>query len=461
MKPIFKTSAIFACLALMLVACDRELEEDTTEYSGVPIVGTSDIWALSPGNGKFEIEWDVTDNSIVTGCYLTWSDGGENVGERVFTSDDEDYKIAPLATINYVVEDLAAGTYSVTLVNTSDVDIITSTVSKSVTVFDSSTYSETVDVAEVIHNGKDVEVDITTTLPDDCVGIIATYTKGGVSGTVSDLLAYDAFTTTAILPGADAGTTFTYVACFQPDNAMDSEYVKTSGTATQTVPQPSPLQPASIVVNAGDRRAIITWEVENSDYFAGSQITYTNSIGTETTLDLEYSGSVETPEVDVVYAEVGTNTYELTGLTGGETYTIGVRNYSYDSSDKQYLSRVAEESGVAPYDYAAYESSCALPTLLLEKVVNGEDTYLSVSFIETSSVSCRSIDFTYEYQSYVSGQTNTTTITDLSEPILINNALAGGNCSFVATFALPDNALDDELSLPSATYLMDCLVTYE
>lgn len=444
MKPIFKTSAIFACLALLFVACDREPENDTTEYAGDPVVGTSDIWVLNPGNGKFEIEWDVNDNSIITGCYLTWNDGGDNVGEKYFTAEEDG--VAPLATINYVVDSLPAGSYAVTLTNTSDQTIVTSSVAKSVDVYDDDTYTETVALTEVIHNGTDAEIDIKDELPEDCVGIIVTYTKNGVSGTVSDLLAYDSFTTTATLSGADVGTTFSYVACFQPEIAMDGEYVQNAGTEDGTIPSSTPVEPSSVEVQAGDRMAIVKWEVANNTLLAGSQITYTNSGGTSVVKSFDLS------EI-----QVGSNEYTLEGLTGGETYTVDVRNLS-ESED---VSRAATVENVSPYDYDEYVESCTLPvmTLTAEEILGV--TYLVVQFTELGSVSCRSIDFVYEYVSPIAGATATKTLTEFEEPLYISNAQAKAPCYFVATFALPDNALDEECSLTSDVVYMDCIYVDE
>ncbi len=441
MKPIFKTSAIFACLALLFVACDREPISTVTDYAGDPVVGTSNIWALSPGNGKFQIEWDVNDNENITGCYLTWSDGGSNVGEAYFTAEDDG--IAPLASIVYTVEDLEAGEYSVTLTNTSDVEIVTMAIAKSVTVYDSSTYTGTVDITEVIHNGKDAELDITDALPTDCVGIIATYTKGGEE-VVSDLLPLDAYTTTVTLSGADVGSTFSYVTCFQPTNAMSGEYVENAGSADGEIPGSTPLQPSSIEVNAGDRKAIVTWNVESDYLLYGSRLTYTTSGGISTTIDYSYANG----EVSL-----GENIIEIPSLSGSESYTVEVRNMSED----EYLSRALTVENVTPYDYDEYMESCVLPNMTLAKEIISDVTNLKVSFVELGTVSCSSIEFVYEYVSPVAGLTKSRIITDFSEPTYITDAQAKAPCYYIATFELPENAVDDEHTITSEVYYMDCI----
>lgn len=436
MKRLFKTSAIFACLALLLGACDREPVDGTTEYSGVPIVPTSDITVLKPGNGKFEIEWEINDNDNITGCELYWSNGLGTSGTQVFTAEDDG--VAPRATLTYLVEDLPSGSFTVSLTNTSDIDIYTVAVSKSVSVYDDSSYTESVVVSEVIHTGVNAEIDWEGEAPDDCVGVFVTYTKDGEE-VISSLLPAEG---TAVLEGADEGSTFTYVTCYQPEIAVADDYVQIAtpdedGTVDDDgvivpletdIPSASPEAPVSLSVLPGDCFIRVTWDITSLDYLAETVISYTSTDGS-------VSGSKTYTTV-----ELGSNTYDLTGLSKDYTYTVSVRN-STSSGD---VSRAAEVENVEIYDYGYYISSCTAPTIVMTTTVNDSGkTVISVKVTDVSLITCTDVSITYRYGKSTS-QYATVSITDFSEPTIISNGYSGGDYSYSATFALPEGALNDE-----------------
>ncbi len=428
MKRFFRTSAIIACFALLGVACDRVVEDDNTVYEGLPIVPASSINELFPGNGKIYVEWEVSDDDNITATVLAWDDSNGNSGSETVAD------VSARDIMNLTISDLPAGTYSVSLTNTCDVDVYTIPVSRSVTVFDETTYSSSTAIGytQIVHDGTSATI-YWEDAQEDCVGVIITYKRYGSTYTSGLLPVYTGSTS---LYGADSSQEISYITCYQPDIAITGDYVEKTKTGV-AIPAPSPTAPTSVSVRPGNEKMEVTWNVDTSNiYFAKTVVEYGYEGGTTKTVTYEASDLVD-----------GENIKIIEGLTAEKMYSVTVYN---SGEDADAVSASVTVDYIEIYDLESLEASysSSMPTVTPYM----EDGILYVTVTQSTavgSVDCDIVSFNYQRTSSDGDESKrgVAEITDFTEPYAITGVVEGSKYTYSATFSLPDGALDDETTI--------------
>ncbi|MFR9593386.1 MAG: DUF4998 domain-containing protein [Rikenellaceae bacterium] len=428
MKRFFRTSAILACFALFSVACDRAVEEDTTVYEGLPIVPASSINELFPGNGKFYVEWEVSDDDNITSTILAWDDSNGNSGS--YTVEE----VSAREIKDLTIDNLPAGTYSVSLTNSCDIDVYTIPVSRSVTVFNDDTYasSTALGYTQILHDGSNATI-YWEEAQEDCVGVIITYKRAG-STYVSDLLSV--YTGVTVLSGADESQEISYNTCYQPDIAIEGDYVIKSSTGVP-IPAPSPTAPTGVSVRPGNEKMEVTWSVDTGNiYFAKTVIEYGYS-----------GGTIKTVTYTADELDNGENVKYIEDLVAEKIYSIEIYNCGEDDGA---VSASQTVNYIEIYDLeslqASYTSSMPTVTPYMENSI----LYITVTQSTTvGSTDCDIVSFNYQRTSSDGdvSKRGVAQITDFTEPYAITGVVEGSKYTYSATFSLPDGALDDETTI--------------
>ncbi len=427
MKRFFRTFAIIACSALLGIACDRVVEDEEASYDITPIVPASSINELFPGNGKFYAEWEVSDNNNITSTILSWDDGNGNSGS--YTAED----VSARDIKDITIDGLPAGTYAVSLTNAYDIDAYTIPVSRSVTVFDEDTYatSTAIEYTQIVHDGTSATI-YWEEAQDDCVGIIATYKRWGSTYTSSLLSVYSGSTT---LVGADSSQDISYITCYQPEIAIEGDYVERYSEGV--IPSPSPTAPTSVSVRPGNEKMEVTWTVDKSnEYFVKTIVEYGYT-----------GGSTYTVTYTAEELEDGENVKYIENLVAEKMYSIEIYNCG---ENDDAISASETVNYIEIYDLESLQSSYASSMPTVTPYMENSILYITVTQSTTvGSVDCDIVSFNYQRTSSDGDESKrgVATITDFTEPYAVTGVVDGSKYTYSATFSLPDGALDDETTI--------------
>ncbi|MFI3282728.1 MAG: DUF4998 domain-containing protein [Rikenellaceae bacterium] len=411
MKNFLKSTAIFACIALLFCACS----EDTTDDA--PVVESSSIRSVTPGNGKFQVKWTVPTDDEITRCVISWSDNNGVSG---------DYCVAAVAgTMTETISGLSAGTYDVTVENYGETRIDSTPVSVSgVEVYDATSFSAPEIVSALVEmNGDGVNVLIEWEEGvEDCTGVIISYTDVNDAEQKSSLLSvYEA----ATLSDVKGGSTCSYTAFFHPEGGLDEVILPSAGETSIPSSADAPAAPESVAVYSGDYKFRVNWELADGDTQSKSAVILYNN-GEATSYYFVESVSDKN--------EIYIDTPEL-----GDTYTVSVRNVSSNGM----MSDVVEgDSEAIPYDWASFKSEYKerIPDYT---AMYYNDTTFVLTINWTATLNCDNIYLSYTYD--VSGSTKELSITrekmEAGERTIID-AMPGSTYEINTRYVMAGNGLD-------------------
>ncbi|MFR9592222.1 MAG: DUF4998 domain-containing protein [Rikenellaceae bacterium] len=368
MKNFLKSTAIFACIALLLGACSEDSTEDI-------YVDSSTIRSVTPGDGKFEVKWTVPNDENITRCVISWS--GDNGVDDSYCVEVEQ------GTNVQTITGVAAGTYTVTVENYGDVQINSDAYvfTESIYVYDYTSF--TLPTVSSVMNELADENDETMNVyiewkdvSEDCKGVIVSYLDANKTTVKSSLLSASG---TTVLEGVGNNSgTYTYTAFFQPEGGLD-ETLLSGGSVSVADLSNAPSAPTNIVVSSGDYEFYVAWDLDDSDTEAAtatrSMIIYDN--GEEAQYFYASSLSSTGNKAQIPVSEVGS------------TYSISVRNISAGGT---LSDATAGDSDAVPYDWAVYEESASIPEIT-GVLYNDTTFYMTINWVAT--LECDEVNVKY------------------------------------------------------------------
>ncbi len=381
MKNFLKLFALFACSALVFVAC--ETDETVDDYT-VEVTKISDYKVL-PGSEKIQVTWTVPDDKDITGAKIVWT--GSSEGEHSIGEDDG---FAINTDQEYIIPDLNdGGVYSVTIYSLVGAYLGTgSAIEAGVKVYGPETYAEAaqpeVDGGTVTMGETDATVTWTNIdFSEGAYGVdvkylnndgIYDYEKTIFTGT-------DGQTTTLTNP--KPGESFTYMALYKPnsqsydfDNNTHDEgydYAEVEGKATVTIANTDLTNATPVIESAvgGNEKLTVKWS-GITDKVLSADITlykydadsgeYIKDItfGTEGTTNVLASAFEKVLVQDAeTQDERYVVTYEIENLTSGTNYKVGIKN-----NIESYSTSEVPTSNIFVYgdDLYKYQPMIAVPT---------------------------------------------------------------------------------------------------
>ncbi len=331
MKNFLKSTAIFACLALLMCACSEDSTEDTS------VVDPSSIRSVTPGDGKFKVRWTVPSNDAITKCIISWtSDKG---------AADQSTVYATSGTNEQTITGLSAGTYTISVVNCNDTKVISTAVeSTDIVVYDYTSFVMPKINSVLVESAEEMNVYVEwSDIDENCKSVFVTMTDA--SGATTKFNNLDISSGTSLLTGlTNKEYTCTYSAYFQPEGGLDETFMLGDDSADVPDLSDAPPAPENVVVNSLEYGFMVTWDLNVMDGKSDRSVIVYND-GEESVYYYVNKLSGTGNNVTVPVAEIGS------------TYSIAVRNVSNcvlsDSADG--------DSDATPYDMEAFKASADLP----------------------------------------------------------------------------------------------------
>ncbi|MFI3283119.1 MAG: hypothetical protein SNG10_06355, partial [Rikenellaceae bacterium] len=426
MKNFLKSTAIFACAALLLGACT---DEDTDDVGG-GVLSIPTIEDLQAGNEKAVLKWSVpTSNTEVTQCKISWEGNGVSGSTNTATTPGE--------IMTYIIEGsgshaLTSGNYTVTIQGLIPTTGETSaTTSASVTVYDTTDYAGK---APLIASSVAVDGGVEITwgqVNSECDSVYLSYISDYVQAYVGDNTISTGSRT--LLPDADLGTTVSYVALLKPADGYD--YVEIAGT--EYTLDSAPASPIAEAIQVGKEKFIVTWEMPA----AGAAFDEIESVV------ITYGDLTE--EITSFTAGAG-NTATISGVAAG-TYEVTIHSVKAGGFASDAEAQDAYFGEITVYDDATYDDY--VPTLKSVENVDGTVTFT----LNTPDADCTSAKLTYYTDG---GATSDLSFNLKASPraVTAQDAAEGTEITITATF-LPEGAIAtdeieesavDALTVPAA-----------
>ncbi len=357
MKNFLKSTAIFACVALLFGACSKDSTED--EAGGNSVVATPSITEATPGDGKIYLAWDVPSICDADESVITWYDVSDT------TTPIGSYTEEVVAGGSYSctigeTDALVAGTYSVTVANristTGDTSKIATT---EVKVYSAESYATKLPVPanyyyEVITSTTGTVHITWGAFHADCQSVTVYYgTDYGTPKSVSELVEGAETLLQGVSPGQ---TNFKYVATFAP--SADSDVVTVESEVLELGITAS--APANVVAKSGLGRFELCWDLaaDEFDYITSVEITYAD----DKTLSVEKADLVSgTNSIYIPMDATGYYSASLYTITSGgfisETATTESDAWVYaeDSFTLPMVTEVVNNKGVVTVYWATAE----------------------------------------------------------------------------------------------------------
>ncbi len=360
MKNFLKLFALFACSALVFVACetDETVDDNTVEVTQIS------TYEVLPGSEKIQVTWAVPDDKDITGAKIVWSgssDGEHSIGEDdgfVINSNQE-----------YIIPDLNdGGTYSVTIYSLVGGYLGTGSATVSgIKVYGPTTYAEATKPevsgavqVTIVEEGNDYATvywdESTIDFEQGIYGVDVEYKleNGYWNSVVTEFTA--AAGQSSVLPLPLAGEYFTYKALYRP-NADSSEFDK---------------NPSSEGYDSAEVPVEGSVLIENADLTAATPV-IESALGGSGSITVEWSGitdkvvsaiftfyKYDTDSADYVLdTKVGTNgvvtianlsTEEVTDEGTQDTRTVAT--YKHDSDLTVGANYIVDVQNVITGDYA-------------------------------------------------------------------------------------------------------------
>ncbi|MFI3282959.1 MAG: DUF4998 domain-containing protein [Rikenellaceae bacterium] len=206
MKNFLKSTAIFACIALMFCACG---EDDTA----VGVVKSSEDATLYSGEYRAILEWTVPEDDNITGSTVSWTNNDN-------TSGSQTMDVLPGQEMQFQMINLPLGDYTVTLTNRDASGGLSNTTVLYTEVYDASTYSKrapSVDAVNFSDSGTNAEI-TWGSIHSDCSDVEVSYVNNNDEVVTTTRVSVDEV---MLLTDAQAGQPFTYTAYFCPSQGLD------------------------------------------------------------------------------------------------------------------------------------------------------------------------------------------------------------------------------------------------
>ncbi|MFI3292701.1 MAG: DUF4998 domain-containing protein [Rikenellaceae bacterium] len=261
MKNFLKSTAIFACTALLFCACETDSTETGAGSAPEGVV-------FSPGENRAMVSWSVPEDSTVEGYTVTWkdSDGKSSKTTLLATGSSEtvvtQLTAIPTGTVTVSLDPMSGSGGSTTL---------------STTVYDASTYaSKTPTVYNIDFDSANLTAEIEWgSIDSDCLEVEVTYTDVYGSTVVMERAPID---DNVILTNIEAGLTITYTAYFCPIGGLDE--VTVTSTATLDT---APYAPTNVSFAPGLNRVVATWVLDFDEEEEEEETTDEETTDEETT----------------------------------------------------------------------------------------------------------------------------------------------------------------------------------
>ncbi|MFI3292699.1 MAG: DUF4998 domain-containing protein [Rikenellaceae bacterium] len=252
MKNFLKSTAIFACVALLFCACS----EDGTEDLEIPLVDPSTISTVLSGDSRALIQWEVPDDQNITECMVTWKNN-KNINEIEYVP------VIPGYTAEIEFFDLTEGDYDLTITNLGENRAVIDPVGASLEgtyIYSAETYPTRPNVMRVLTESDAITI-TWSQIPQHCRGVYITYTdtlnvtkttpiQSAVVNPTEITTAVGTTTVSTNLNDAKPGSDFYYVTTFKPLDGLDTVYLAASTTAS-VISEYVAANPENIVIQGG------------------------------------------------------------------------------------------------------------------------------------------------------------------------------------------------------------------
>ncbi len=312
MKQFLKSTAVFACVALLFCACSDDGAEDSVTSADL---GLTSIRVINPGAERAWVKWTVPGNGKVAKCELSWtSDVGES-GSMMFdavegvmeTNKDTDLTSLPSGQYNFSVKGISK----------SGVTSVAST--KSEFIYNKETYTQRPIPSLVMMDEYGASIQWSN-IPPDCIGVSVNYmnTKGFRADSEVFPISEG---TPIVISDAEASTMFTYTTHFRPNDGLanqglDEMVVANDDSQDYIFPSSAPTAPLSVSVRPGDTRFAAYWIVPYVADIVSSRVEYNNGKDKVT---------VEVKGTELKKGAANENVLEFTNVPAGD-YTVTVYN---------------------------------------------------------------------------------------------------------------------------------------
>ncbi|MFI3282727.1 MAG: DUF4998 domain-containing protein [Rikenellaceae bacterium] len=355
MKNFLKSTAIFACLAVLFCACG----DDDTKDLEIPIVESSTIEAVLSGDSRALVKWSVPDDQNITQCLITWTNN-KNVDEIRYVD------VIPGYSSQYEFDGLIAGDYDLTITNLgANRLVIDKGVAKETTyIYSSETYPDRPRVLRVLTEYNQITV-TWNNVPVDCQGVKISYTdtlgESKVTGLISDVNYADvgAGTVATQMNDAEPGSLFYYETAFLPELGLDTIFLEAS-TSPSTFSGWEASDPESVSATGGCDPAtyenadgayfVIRWTVPSNDVIKYSTIYLEHENGT--VYSTKYGNNGEFSEIDGDNITEGNINIRYYDVPEQGYYTIYVQN---EKEGGLVSDKIAVEGQVLAYNKSTFE----------------------------------------------------------------------------------------------------------
>ncbi len=416
MKLFLKSTALFACVAILFSACSTDDTSVDSEQTKAP---STEITSIKAGNGRFEIEWVIPEGTADDiYCNVAWT--GPTSGSCTLLAADADGE----STLTYTSSAMATGEYTVTLENFGATDDSLPVEGATIYVYGIDTYENEI---PTIKNMFIAEASVTmewNEANEDCSGVMISYTNSSGSPATSSLMSVDSpFTLTNVKSGSD----FTYTVVFQPEEGIDDVIVSGSAVAAGTFPTyrwaSVPDVPTEVYAHPGNFKLEVGWVLTDSP----ARVLVTYADGDDVTYQfIDDAGSDDF------------RLFENIPIAENGTYEVSVRAISSDGN----ASEAVICSDVEVYDYVNYKLNCAAPTI--DTYIYRYNSYQLKLYWEEND-NCEEAYITYVNKSdYLAGNNSATTTVKLTlgELMTFDDIVPGSGYTCVAKYNPAVNSLD-------------------
>lgn len=260
MKQFLKSTAVFACIALMFCACSKDDTEDLNVSSAIEVTG---LTQLLPGDSRVWVKWVVPEDESIKTCNVSWTNtAGTAAGTAQFG--------VVTGWMEHVMNNVPSGNYTFYFQNFNSKGIGSNILTKEVYVYDENTYLEYPSIASMYADDSGVTIEWNEA-PEDCLGVKITYTN---TNNVTFTTLLTSVEESTLLSDAQVNTTFTFVTYFLPENGLDIIELPNNDSETYQFPDTAPSTPSEISIRPGNDRFKVYWYVPRISEITSTVIVY-------------------------------------------------------------------------------------------------------------------------------------------------------------------------------------------
>ncbi len=478
MKQLFKPTAIFACMALLLLgACS----DDGTEDLAVSVVTDSEIRVVYPGDQQAWVKWVVPEDDNITSCQISWENSeGTSTGAATYS--------VVSGWNEKTIKGISAGTYTFSLVSITKTGLTSGlSVYDNVKVYDYATYAASLPTVTATANptGSIITWD---DVHEDCVGAYITYTNSSNEVVTTELTSIDSQT---ILTDAKSCSSFTYEACFCPTfeynvygktdagvffvDESGLDIIEVECDESYTFPDAAPIAPSDVLLCPGTEKFKLSWYTPQV-----VEITYVyiviegEGFDTADTIRLSTSGTGVngTFAIDGTFAKGVTN--EILFINDTEngdiitegTYLNGAGDKYHDAANtpSSYSPKLNDANGIEAGDYTVYlytvkglTDTYSEPTVASIYVYE-DGTYTIEPAIKEITYDGSAAKVEWEDVTYFNGTDSVTVVDCIGTTVTYFMLDSGGDSNGVKT-TTSIQTIDNDTSLPTVNGV-DSEITY-